>query len=73
MAAVDAPTVGMSAQDPRPAKSKTELPLRLRRDGWWLEECPVTRRDVVGAAPKLVLINGRQQKEEDIARNRHPD
>jgi hypothetical protein len=55
----------MSEQDPQPAISKINLPHRLRRDGWWLEEFPVTCQGVIRAAPKLVLINGRQQKEEE--------
>lgn len=55
----------MSEQNPRPAISKINLPHRLRRDGWWLEEFPVTWGDVIRVAPKLVLINGRQKKEED--------
>jgi hypothetical protein len=55
----------MSDQDNRPAISPINLPYRLRRDGWWLEDFPATRRDVIRAAPQLVLIKGRDKEEDN--------
>jgi hypothetical protein len=59
--------VGMSDQDHRPDIFMITLPHRLLRDGWWLEEHPVTRRRKRPVA--LKLVKGCEQKDEEWCEN----
>jgi hypothetical protein len=55
----------MSNNDISHAITFSNLPYRLRTDGWWLEEnCEIRPAGIRRAAPRLVLIKGQQQKED---------